>query len=130
MSLETWREAFYPKPAYECSESEALAHSIQKWVGLQKANLRKHGLTREPWDNVVDPKDGGSAFGVNSGSCALCHYYLAGPPLCSTCPLYKLLGEECDAGSSSPYQHWDSTGDTRPMLRALRKALAVQQQTK
>lgn len=39
MSLETWKEEFYPIPADEVPESQALAHSLRKWEGLRKENL-------------------------------------------------------------------------------------------
>lgn len=43
MSLITWKAKFYPEPANaRMSKRDALLHSLRKWEGLTKENLKKH----------------------------------------------------------------------------------------
>ena len=48
MSLKTWKKEFYPKEAIDAIKTELMAtkHSLRKWRGLTKANLKKHGLVQ------------------------------------------------------------------------------------
>ena len=43
MSLLTWMKEFYPTPADSLQAQKApAAHSLKKWQGLTRDNLRKH----------------------------------------------------------------------------------------
>jgi hypothetical protein len=78
MSLETWKEEFYPIPAKEMKNKswrECIQHCRKKFQGFFQKNLRKHGVKfdfifshvqekgrYEPWDNIP----------LNPRTCALC----------------------------------------------------------
>ena len=82
MSLETWKEEFYPTHAREATATpvQALKNSLRKWIGAKPANLAKHEVTLEELD-AEELLDG--------DNCSLCHY--SGCPTasvdCSLCPL-------------------------------------------
>lgn len=52
MSLQTWKEKYYPEDAAKFNTlplskeniAAALKHSIRKWIGLRPANRKRHGL--------------------------------------------------------------------------------------
>jgi hypothetical protein len=114
MSLETWKQEFYPEPADECSAERAVAHSILKWTGLLKENLKKHNVWRKlgEW-NLTSIND--ERFTVASDSCALCYHYLEPADEeetpCKRCPLYQVRDEvSCDNFKSGefypPFGEW------------------------
>lgn len=84
MSVETWREEFYPTEAKNCPKESAAMHSRRKWEGLLSKNLRKHKLP-------LDYRDWPIMLGTRT--CALCQYWnnLDMPSnngyTCKTCPL-------------------------------------------
>lgn len=131
MSLETWKEEFYPKPAEETTKRSALAHSLRKWRGLTKENLEKHGCVVE--HGILADKGRWLADGlsISSSSCALCHHHYDrkresyDTPPCVTCPLAKALGtaDWRDEGCTSPWRAWTINGDPKPMIAALEKAI-------
>jgi len=84
MSLKTWKKEFYPIPADKCPKSKAIAHSLQKWTGALKKNLKKHGCFIAA--TSVDDDDDRLLFGIDT--CAACQHYLHGDRDCSECPLY------------------------------------------
>ena len=114
MSLETWKEEFYPVPADEVPESQALTHSLRKWEGLRKENLEKHGVKRR-LHKVGE-------FHVDSTTCALCHHH-AGSFWCYTCPI---AGTD-EAGNSVNCDHeyikWVGGGDPEPMIELIKNAI-------
>ena len=130
MSLATWKEEFYPVRACDVPKKDAVAHSLQKWIGLRKKNLDKHGCRLSiGWNaQLIDDINPGM-FAIDNRSCALCHHYLdsedeAGG--CAFCPLKKLLGVPCDA-DGQPYRVFCKTNDPEPMIAALEKALSLQE---
>jgi hypothetical protein len=112
MSQETWRAEFYPIEASRVPSEDAVAHSLQKWRGLTKANLRKHRLSESP-------------ILVDGSTCAMCQCFY-NPLLsvsgsgCSECPGKAANGRACDTA----YDTWSYSDDTRPMLRWLKRAAA------
>ncbi len=111
MSLETWKEEFYPIPADEVPESQALTHSLRKWEGLRKENLEKHGVGAT--GGYVDE------MSIDSSTCALCHHHIDSVR-CATCPLVKLtMGGNCD----SEYVWWNHAGDPEPMIELIKNAI-------
>lgn len=127
MSLATWKKKFYPIPATKSPKKNAASHSLKKWLGLREAALRRHGLNRD-WGGVIDKK--GNGLAIAGCSCALCHWYFdttsSGDPCCS-CPLYKVLGRSCGHGpKGGEYSIWGYTGDPKPMIAALRKAVRLE----
>lgn len=114
MSMETWEQEFYKKDASEpMTEKESIEHSILKWQGLSKKNLKKHKL--EQFFDLLEDKDG-DGFDIDDSSCALCQKYVE----CSSCPLKK---ESTEEGCVTEYLAFLNTGDNFPMLKRLGKAL-------
>jgi hypothetical protein len=103
MSIETWKAEFYPIPAHETNEADAIDHSLQKWLGLLPENLDKHGVILD--SGIVmeqgEPEDG---VAIDAGSCSLCHHFCETDTFnsdddespCIECPLYKVRGAACD----------------------------------
>ena len=124
MSIETWKKEFYDvEPSAEMTRKQAIAHSLKKWKGLTKENLKKHGLiVRTP--TIYDTEK--QTFRIDCDSCALClkYYYTGdcGDGGCDTCPLFKVLHKnQCDDGDESPYIKWLDSGNALPMIKALTK---------
>lgn len=127
MSKETWKEAFYPITAHEVAKKnfeEIIKHSLKKWVGLRKDNLKCHGLTEPP-------------FFVEGDNCSLCSAYrssqLSGDE-CDDCPLFKLRDVPCyqpgKTNTPAPWSAWSRCNNPEPMIILLGEALKVYQETK
>ena len=129
MSIETWKDEFYPIPADDKrlrTRVACLEHSIRKWVGLRKANLKKHGCfaSTRTLPNIED-KDG-NCFYVSMSSCALCVRWGCEDGSRSSCPIVQALGFSCDSAEgfgTSLWDRWNWDSDPEPMIRALRKVL-------
>jgi len=132
VSLATWKAEFYPKPANRVAKKDALAHSLQKWKGLTKAALKRHGLT--VWGGSIS--DGVDCMFVGDEACALCVHYLSKDVTsddrvaCEACPLAKSrAGTSCTRAVGDgepwggPWIAFVDNGDARPMIRALQKAV-------
>ena len=76
MSLASWKEEFYPTPAYACPCDQALEHSILKWTGLLPENLEKHKVFLDG-QYLRDPESPNCALRIDGDSCALCVHYCA-----------------------------------------------------
>lgn len=125
MSLETWKAEFYPVPAdMEMTEREAIVHSLRKWTGLLKKNLKDHDLKVDEMGDIYYESDlGRDWFTIDGDNCALCQTFYKKDSHCYNCPLYKTLGRKCHEGLLSPYYIWITKQDVRPMIRALRLTL-------
>lgn len=126
MSAESWKKEFYPITAQRCSKKKAVEHSLQKWTGALKKNLKKHGLTAVP-------------INFDSNTCALCVRYAdldftgdGDGDVCGPCPLYMHLGNRCfydswldvyNEDGTYPYDYWKDKRDPKPMIKALRATL-------
>jgi len=143
MSLKTWKAEFYSVLAADVPESDAVQHSLTKWIGLRKENLEKHrvvlhqkllvGMGTVPFSEFTD------SFYVDSESCALCIHHLKYGASnigktngCSSCPLYQLRDTRCDRRKSglssgtigkSPYEEFTISGNPEPMIEALTRCL-------
>ena len=127
MSINSWKQEFYQGRLRDAARDpvKATEHCIVKWTGLTPANLKKHDLIKDPdyfnRNSIVNPKTNGR-FTVGEAECALCLYdsthSLHG---CCACPLIK-VGALCRY-EDSPYQRWVRTGNNKPMIVALKKAL-------
>ena len=126
MSMKSWKKEFYPVPAKEVPEEEALDHSIQKWKGLQKDNLARHELIHDD-DRLISDSDESNSLKIDSESCALCIHHAIGKGTCERCPLFLALGMSCDYGwhGESPYGIFVNGGNAKPMLAALLKAKKI-----
>ena len=127
MSINSWKQEFYHGRVLDAARNVVAAteHSIIKWTGLSEANLKKHDLIKDPdyfnRDSIVNPKTSGR-FVAGADQCALCQYDLThSPHSCCACPLTE-VGALC-RNEDSPYQRWVRTGNNKPMLVALNRAL-------
>lgn len=128
MSLQSWKDEFYPKePTKRMTKVAALKHSIQKWTGLLPKNLEKHGLEKVGrWIQEKEPPY--NDFMVNEETCALCVKFLKEDPKgidneCVRCPLFKSLATHPCVGDASQFGIWVRKEDPKPMLRALKATL-------
>jgi len=115
MSLKSWKAEFYPVNARFVNSANAVAHSLQKWMGLKLKNLEKHDIYR--LRRALVDSISGSQLSINANSCALCQVYKNGDT-CVTCPLFTLLKFPCDF-TKEPYTIWANTGNPEPMIAAL-----------
>ena len=142
MSLQSWKEEFYPMPASEVTPADALDHSLRKWEGLRLKNLQQHALQQDKrylWDPV-----GEESLKIDATTCALCKLYIdelyvdgeTREAACERCPLAIVRGnvpcdqeteEETEASPGpdySPYMRFDEARDPEPMIMWLKRAKA------
>lgn len=150
MSLESWKAEFYPIPASETTEEQAVDHSLQKWLGLLPENLAKHDCHIED-SSVVEightPCLGNHVF-IDSSSCSLCHHFCDMSACnsgddespCIECPLYKARGdvacddetsEEWNNSQKSPWHAFtltfdDYSYDPKPMIHWLKRTQEIE----
>lgn len=147
MSIETWTQEFYPCRANSAEAHErAVDHSLQKWIGLRRENLEKHGLIQVGYRlySAEDVTCLRPVFQIDVGTCSLCSVYhdssadfVGSPdsdeweplPECRECPLSKVRdGVPCDyarkSETNSPYYLGTRPGgpDPEPMILWLIKA--------
>jgi hypothetical protein len=126
MSGKTWHAEFMPVPANDPAVQEndltRLLHVEKKWSGYTKANLKRHGLTKERGHLNGGVGDGliKSVHHAGADNCALCEKHQDCG--CDTCPLYLVSGDTCGDGAD-PYSAWYDFNDVRPMLRTIRSAI-------
>lgn len=129
MSLETWLAEYYPTPANEVPEGEALDHSIRKWLGLRAENLSKHKVTLLDTvifddDDIEDEPHDELGISINGDTCALCehhHEYDGSLSIltCPTCPIVVATGEACSGKPGSAYSEFCTDRGPEPMIRLL-----------
>lgn len=118
MTKESWINEYYPKDVDEVTEAEAVAHSLQKWIGVRVKNLVNHGLTNPP-------------IRIDASTCALCELYYDKITGCEECPLFKHLGYKCDAVEmDAPWCAWLFADDPEPMIKALWGTPEAQKESK
>ena len=93
MSLDTWKAEFYPVEAEKVKKRDALAHSLQKWLGLRPGNLWKHKVWRP--GSAIRIEDCYAELWIGGDTCALCAHYLN-----TKCPLGNCTD---DFGCRAPY---------------------------
>jgi len=133
MSLETWKEEYYPVDAVRCKKKDALEHSLQKWIGLRKTNLKKHKMHESNGDIRSENPIDNEYFVVSGSTCALCHVYLNNLDSispCKKCPLSIARNDiACDRVSrnrKSTYHRFVNDANPEPMIRLIRKAIKNQ----
>lgn len=125
---ESWRKIYYPIEASEAAKGsmlDAVKHSLKKWTGLTKANLKKYGL-RNAY-GLIGTKYQPYEFWADDDTCSLCNKYLHKDGNCRKCPLYIVRdGVQCDsqmdAEKESPYGLFIAKGKPTQMIKWLRKA--------
>jgi hypothetical protein len=125
MSIATWKKEFYPVPASRIkTKKRALAHSLRKWKGLTKDNLKKHEIIA---DRILLRQYGGLSdrdyFALDAESCALCQLY--DDDLCVKCPLFAANGGYSCSASTRPSQYaiWVGDQNPKPMIKLIEKAI-------
>lgn len=118
MSMQSWKEEFYPVPATEAvsSELEAVLHCLRKWKGLEIKNVEKHNLNiyhnGDLWDDngkVTIP-----TFMVDDTTCALCQMNTN----CDQC-IVKVFDVDCNASDSAWREYHEHQKPNR-MIKILR----------
>ena len=138
MSLQSWKEEFYPISAREIakivedresdistkSKIELVEHSLRKWEGNKSKNLRKHKM-RKDWSNSIEDEYR-NYFEVDSSSCSLCKVFheRGNGSVCEECPLSIARGglacDEDDDSGGSPW-HRSRRGNPQNMILWLNK---------
>ena len=125
MSLKTWIKEFYPIPACEVSEEDALRHSLRKWEGLLEKNLEKH-RGEIPFEYaafiLIDDEGIPTSF-TSAGTCALCQHY--GKYRCINCPLNE-HSNNCNEENSA-YRKCLNSKSAEPMVELLRKLVKLEE---
>lgn len=116
MSLGTWKKKFYPIPANQVKEKDAIDASLLKWVGMRESNLKKHGLRISFGGSIEDSN--GEYLDINDATCSLCVHYLDEGD-CRKCPLFQHLGHRCDHPIRTSVFITGLNGDPEPMIAAL-----------
>lgn len=132
MSMQSWKEEFYPEPANSFRgrqmsaevAKEAALHSARKWEGFREENLIKHDLFIVGISKIGSNTEPGLEF--NCTTCALCQLFRHnGAIRCDWCPLNHLEGgKEC--GERSAYEDALRTGKPYRLIGLLNQiALGV-----
>lgn len=138
MTLFTWIAEFYPEPAdVPTNDADRCRHSIRKWEGARKENLKRHGMVhRIGYAKLFSDElfSDGPSFWFGPDTCALCLVHMEEEDCNKSCPLLRAgfvpcgtspwLDESVTIGSD-PYEIWCDTGDPEPMIAALKKALEM-----
>ena len=135
MSVKSWKKEFYGpiKPATS-SWLKACEHSLRKWEGATKKNLKKHDLQKsdegieEKWEDDEDYWNTDS-LDFNNDTCALCQRadkLLAKTSdryvhRCTVCPLVAIQGGVDCTDIESPFDIYYETGNPTKMIASLRK---------
>lgn len=124
MSLQTWKEEFYPTEAGSPeAQASPIEHSLIKWKGLTKENLDKHAVKKT--EGYIWIGDDNNSLCIDSDSCSLClkarsiRSLKQSSLMCEECEIHKNLNEECDI----EYATWCRTGDPTTMISLLTRTL-------
>ncbi len=125
MSVEKWREEHYRVDAGEFAathtQEECLDHCIEKWSGLEPAELDKFWLKRRG-STICDEHV--HDFTFCGGNCALCYKsktICGGSSICGSCIIKQTTGESCSAAWNN-FMDYD---DLRPMQLLLAKTKSL-----
>lgn len=126
MSLQTWKEEFYPIEASEVTDKiEAIKHSLRKWTGLLEKNLKKHDVKLLYEEYEIRLED----FIINFETCALCQLFDVQTVYyeCPNCPFVYYLNHRCCGYIGSPWHEFIYYKDPKPMIAALEKMLKLEE---
>lgn len=121
MSIETWKQEFYPVPASaNMTDKEAIEHAILKWEGFEAKNRKKHKLNRLA-HILIDEHACEFIFGIMT--CSLCLKYFNNG--CNSCP-FSVQGYNCK-NIKSPYRK-AMRGNPSVLIAALKECLILENQ--
>lgn len=130
MTIQSWKNEFYPVEAQKVAISDALQHSLVKWKGLTAENLSRHEV--KSYLGVLKDEVGDEVLCIDSSSCALCVHYLGDDDphehQCTGCPLFEVRGVGCDEktyGRDAPYQCFSSYSAPMPMIALIEEAIVL-----
>tara|TARA_Y100000034_G_scaffold6296_1_gene6940 strand:- start:88 stop:438 length:351 start_codon:yes stop_codon:yes gene_type:complete len=100
---------------------------LQKWIGLRKENLKKHGLKRRD-KKLYEYGKPYAVYSITTKTCDFCkkHYRRLNYGLsdCSTCPLFKIRNAKCfKPRDDSPYAKYINKSNPEPMIELIRSVL-------
>lgn len=133
MSLQSWKEEFYPMRAWDTLKEAAAEHSLKKWIGLRSENLARHGLIADG-SAICEEERQHISLSINDRTCALCKHYLrlgSCEAPCASCPIMQLTGYSCDDdayhrenyGTESPYGQFLDNKNPEPMIALLERVV-------
>lgn len=125
MTIKSWTNEYYPVTSDDCLEGSQFAHSKLKWKGLRPEHLKRHELTIDHHDNLVnqDPDDP-ATFVISGATCALCvqaytkwadERYVGDKLYCEFCQIFLLTGHTCH----DEFSKWVTDHDPEPMIALL-----------
>lgn len=124
MSIESWKEEFYPISAHKVLPFDALEHSLRKWQGFRYENLAKHDLDVSRHSGIkqdhLDEDEQENFIGIST--CACCaHWYKKD---CVGCPLFHARDDQkCYMGKDAPYTRFQFNADPEPMIALIERAI-------
>lgn len=123
MSLQSWLNEYYSLEPFSeratCSDETAIQHSLKKWKGTLKPNLKKHSVQ---YRNYAIFDEAGNVFNFYSNTCSLCYRYdrnttnrddCFSESLKQVCPIVRFRGYACDElpdrnyGNKFNHTTWD-----------------------
>jgi len=124
MSLKSWEKEFYPVDAKTVAEISNLAmfqHTLLKYKGARKENLKKHRVKIINCRIFSERRSAyGYPFKFTDSTCSLCFaYHNIG--YCTSCPIHK-AGQDCNTVDNCPYQKF-LDGDPEPMIELMLKLI-------
>ena len=133
MSIQSWKKEFYPVDASKCRKSilKALKHTLLKYTGTLKKNLKKHDIEKGKGSGRLFDCRGMSygKLGFGEDTCALCNNPSDFPD-CEKCVLYE-SGNGClsenDGDWKSPYHVFTIDNDPMPMIRIVKKLIVKEE---
>lgn len=123
------KEFYSTTPSKRMSTLKAIEHSLKKWKGLTKANLKKHNIIHN--DNSYILIDTNESFYIMDDTCSLCikfrsiYFSTQINHECKKCPLYKINNKACyeNIDNVYPYSEFLKNSNPIPMINLLKKAL-------
>lgn len=130
MSIQSWKDEFITNTGNLSTDGK------NKWIGVRKANLEKHGLIQYGiylYTAGDDPQHSDTEAVFDLSACGLCTVYAFRSEGCPECPLSLVRGgvscdyvppeEETELEYSAPwYVATSALPDPEPMIAWLEKA--------
>ena len=138
MSLETFKEEFYPVDASQgdiMSELEATEACLLKWTGLLPENLKKHGVVINGYGDLTEDQCSNERFWMDGSSCHLCMLSESKlrseyGSMCNHCPIKRIHKESCCVIFRDYKTQSKDPSEMIELLTKTRDALIKEQQQK
>lgn len=103
MSVQSWKNEFYPISALEAAQTKdrlgCIDHSLTKWRGARPENLQKHDVTfklhtiKDLFKEKEEKEE--EQFLFDAVTCSLCQYDDLFFADCRSCPIYLSTEKTC-----------------------------------